>query len=349
MEFNKEDLTAWMSGHYGIMTHWLFPGVMPENGIPAHTLNEAVEHFNVARLLEDFEATGAEWFLLTLGQNTGFYLSPNPVIDELAGLGHCSSRDLAFEIAEGVHKIGKRFIAYLPCEVAANTSLHQGFAWSKQQGSDQAEFQIRYTRAVEAWSIRLGRYLDAWWFDGCYPWSIFHNRYMNWPLWLQASRAGNDARPIAFNDGNFCVGNQQPVFPGQDFLSGEAEMLVSGRIRLGRGEPPITAAFPEGRFVAGTNCQWHVLLPIDCFWMHGNRVPEWLPGQPYRQIPEGVLSAAMEPPLYSNEDLFFFLHHCLKPGGAVTLNVGIYAEGHLGKDTVRQVQQVGAMIQNVLK
>lgn len=338
-----------MGGQYGIMAHWLFPGVMPEKGVPARTLDQAVDRFNITNFLKNFEATGAEWLLLTLGQNSGYYLSPNPVIEELAGSGHCSARDLALEIAQGVHRLGKRFIAYLPCEVAANTSLHEGFAWSTQEGSRQTEFQARYTRAVEAWSLRLGKYLDAWWFDGCYRWPVFHNSHMNWPLWLQASRAGNDTRPVAFNDGNFCVGIESPVFPGQDFLSGEAEMLVSGRIRLGRDEPPNTAAFPGGRFVAGTNCQWHVLLPVDCFWMHGNPAPEWLPRHPYRQVPEGVSSAPMEPPLYSDQELFSFLHNCLKPGGAVTFNVGIYAEGHLGEETVRQIQQVGAMVRNVLE
>ena len=70
------DRTAWMSGHFGLMTHWLFPGVMPETGgdagasQPARSLDEAVDQFNVSRLLEDFDgqesaATGAEWFLLT--------------------------------------------------------------------------------------------------------------------------------------------------------------------------------------------------------------------------------------------------------------------------------------------
>ena len=340
MEQNLIDRAGWMSGQWGIMTHWLYPGVLPETGRPARSLDEAVDAFNVERLLEDFEASGAAWYLLTLGQNTGFYLSPNPVIEELAGPGHCSQRDLALEIAQGVHRLGKRFIAYLPCEVAANTRLHAGFAWNSAEGTDQAEFQRRYTRAVEAWSTRFGAALDAWWFDGCYTWPIFHSRFMDWQLWLEAARAGGIDRPAAFNDGNFCIGKLTPVFAEQDYLSGEIEMLVDGRIRLGRSPEMASAPFPEGRFVEGTGCQWHALLPVDCFWMHGTSVPQGLPGNPYHAIEPGTLAAPMEPPLYTDQDLGFFLENCLAAGGAVTFNVGIYQEGHLGQETVRQLARV---------
>ncbi len=78
------DRTAWMSGRYGVMSHWLFPGVLPERGQPASSLDQAVEAFDLARTLEDFAASGAEWYLFTLGQNTGCYASPNAVIETLA-------------------------------------------------------------------------------------------------------------------------------------------------------------------------------------------------------------------------------------------------------------------------
>lgn len=53
------------------MNHWLLPGVLPETGACAKNLDEAVDRFNVDRLLEDFVATSADWLIFTLGQNTG--------------------------------------------------------------------------------------------------------------------------------------------------------------------------------------------------------------------------------------------------------------------------------------
>lgn len=91
---NTTDRTIWMSGRFGLMCHWLFPGVMPENGEPARSLDEAVDKFDVSHLVEDVESTGAEWLIFTMGQNTGYYVSPNAVMDTLAGPGHGSRRDL---------------------------------------------------------------------------------------------------------------------------------------------------------------------------------------------------------------------------------------------------------------
>ena len=49
----------------------------------------------------------------------------------------------------------------------------------------------------------------------------------------------------------------------------------------------------------------------------------------------------MEPPLYRDEELGRFLSSCLTVGGAVTFNVGIYQEGHLGVETVEQIARIG--------
>jgi hypothetical protein len=352
----QADRTFWMSGHYGLMVHWIYPQLLPEKEERASTLDEAVDQFNLEGFLEDFAATGADWLIFTLGQNSGYYASPNPVIEKLAGPGHCSRRDLVLEIATGVQRLGKRFIAYLPCEAAANRTLQPGFAWNTQEGTDQAEFQRRYLAAIREWAERFGPLMDGWWFDGCYEWPIFHSRHMDWPAWFEASRAGNARRAIAFNDGSLCIGLTEPIPPEEDYLSGETEVLVNGRIRLGRPDTPQLRAYgaaarpkpmptflPETRFVPGTHCQWHSLLPVDCFWGHGNGYADWLPADLYHFLDPNLNAAPMEPPIYSDEELGGFLTNCLKVGGAVTMNTGIYQEGHLGQETVRQLARLSKL------
>ena len=356
---SQPDRTSWMAGNYGLMVHWLYPHALPETGEPAQSLDEAVDRFNLERFLEDFLATGADWLIFTTGQNSGYYVSPNAVIEQRAGAGHCSRRDLLLEIASGVHRLGKRFIAYLPCEVFGNTSLHKGFAWETQEGTGQAEFQRRYLGVIREWSERLGTLLDGWWYDGCYEWPPFHSRHMDWPAWYAASRAGNPARVVAFNDGSLCNGLTQPLSPQQDYLAGETEVLLNGRIRLGRPETPQLLAYgalahcspepiptllPEARFVGETNCQWHSLLPIDCFWGHGSPAVDWLPSDLYHFVDPALRAAPMEAPLYSDEELAGFLANCLKVGGAVTMNVGVYQEGHLGRETVAQLAHVAKIL-----
>lgn len=319
---SARDRTRWMRGRWGLMVHWLYPQVGSATGAPVSGFDAAMDAFDLDGFLGDVTATGADWMMFTIGQNTGYYAAPSAVLERLVGPGHASRRDLAGEMAHGLKSRGKRFIAYLPSEVAAQSdAVRAGFAWDP---ADQSEFQRRYTDLIREYSLRLGKELDAWWFDGCYDWDLFHNSTYDWPLWLGASRAGNPDAPVAFNDGSFYLRKQEPVTPYQDYLSGEIGWLEGGRIRLGREterDGSGTLVLPAGRFVPGTHCQWHGQLPIDCFWLYGGDGP-------------------MDPPRYSDQELDSFVKRCLAVGGAVTLNVGIYREGRLAEQTVAQLSRL---------
>ena len=310
----------WMAhGPFGMMVHWIPPGPGPECGPWITDLDKAVHSFDVERFLRQFGESGAAWLIFTIGQNTGCYASPNRVLDGLAGPGHCSRRDLIMEIARGVAAQNKRFIAYLPSEVNAQSdAIHRAFAWNPK---DQSEFQRRYTSFIHAYAERFGPLVDGWWFDGCYTWDVFHNSLYDWRLWFSAARAGNPKCAVAFNDGCFCIGKTTPVTSRQDYLSGEAIRLLNGRILLGdKGD---LTNMPEERFVPGTRCQWHVLTSTDCFWGHNQPGP-------------------MEPPQYSDEELIGFVRACRAVQGAVTLNVGIYQEGHIAGATLAQLRRLSA-------
>jgi hypothetical protein len=248
----------WMpNGSFGVMTHWLAPGPAREKGEYVRDLDRAVDGFDLERFIQDFHRTGADWLIFTIGQNTSYYAGPNTVLDRLAGSGHCSKRDLVLEIAQRLHGLGKRFIAYLPSEVNAPKDLHAPFAWNPK---DQSEFQKRYTAFIREYSLRFAKILDGWWFDGCYTWDVFPNSTYDWPLWFAAARAGNPEAAVAFNDGSFCIGITKPVAPLQDYLSGEVDVLIGGKIRLGR-QPNAPLCLPTSQFAEGTACQWHALSP----------------------------------------------------------------------------------------
>jgi len=124
--------------------------------------------------MADFQRSRADWLIFTIGQNTGYYASPNAILDRLAGPGHAPRRDLVLEIATRVKALGRRFIAYLPCEVCGQSdAIKQSFAWNTREGTGQEEFQRRYTEFLKEYALRLGHKLDGWWFDGAYTWPIF--------------------------------------------------------------------------------------------------------------------------------------------------------------------------------
>ncbi len=347
-----------MAGRWGLMVHWIAPGPPPER--PPHRADpaDAVNCFDVPRFLEDFAATGAQWLIFTVGQNSGYYASPNSLLNNWAGPGHCSDRDLVREIMDGVTAMPafdttgtpitsprKRFIAYLPCEVAGNPAVQDAFRWTREEGTAQTAFQDRYTRFVEEYARRWGTKCSGWWFDGCYTWSAFPNKYMDWTAWRGACNAGNPDSVLAYNDGSFCVGNTGPVAPDQDYLAGEAEILREGKIRLGRAPNPEFHAPQVSTDAAG--CRWHALVPIDCVWAHG--VPaDGVFAERFAPVPDTPVFP-MESPAYSDDELLAFLRPCLSVGGAVTLNVGIYQEGHLGAKTVAQLSRLRPAFEAIMR
>ena len=69
----------WLKGKYGVMVHWLFPTYKNND------IDSLANAFDIDLFMRDFEATGADWLIFTVGQNTGTYASPNSVIDKYCG------------------------------------------------------------------------------------------------------------------------------------------------------------------------------------------------------------------------------------------------------------------------
>jgi hypothetical protein len=48
----------------------------------------------------------------------------------------------------------------------------------------------------------------------------------------------------------------------------------------------------------------------------------------------------LPPPKYSDEELFPFVQSCVKAGAALTMNVGVYQDGRMGKETLEQFRRM---------
>jgi alpha-L-fucosidase len=307
-----EHRAAWLAqGSYGLMVHYL---ISPARNTPEEKTAEfsrIVEGFDLDAFMAQFESAKADWLIFTIGQNTGYYCSPNAYLDA-ACPGHTSKRDLVLEIATRVRALGKRFIAYLPSEVYGQSDeIHAAFAWNP---ADQSEFQRRYQQFVRAYAEKLGGLLDGWWFDGCYTWEPFHNSLYDWPNWFAAARAGNPNAIVCFNDGAFCINRVKPVTPLEDYHAGEVHQLVNGKIKLGH-EPDSPLYLPDSQFIDGV--QWHALVPVDSTFEGG---------APYH---------------YSDEELLGFIKACKSVKGAVTLNLPIGLDGRIPEDSIAQMQRLG--------
>jgi hypothetical protein len=309
----------WMSkGSFGLMVHYL---ISPAGNTPAEKtadFNRTVEAFDVPRFVQQFNSTGADWLIFTIGQNTSYYNSPNSFLDAKLP-GHTSRRDLVGEIAARLKASGKRFIAYMPAELAAPADLHEVFGW-RTDDPKQAAFQPNYQAFVRAFSLQYGANCDGWWFDGCYEWSVFPSKYLDFAGYIAAARAGNPSAITAFNDGAFCTGKVKPVTPLEDYHAGEIHTLVNGQVALGWWQNNPKPYLPDSRFVEGV--QWHGLLPVDSTFC-GPALPDQH---------------------YDDATLVKLLRAVKSVGGAMTFNLPIGIGGAIPETSVAQMQRIGRAI-----
>jgi hypothetical protein len=320
---------AWMAqGGYGLMTHYL---ITPKGSTPLERtadLNRIVDHFDLGTYLRQFDESGADWLIFTLGQGTGYLSSHNEVIDRLEG-GFTPRRDLITKIGEQLHRRGKKLIVYFP---GAHTTADPTV--KRLLGLGSAGYADRHNDFIRHYSLKLGRLCDGWWFDSCGP-----QDELAWRKEMDACRAGNPESVIAFSGAEFCAsgGRIKPICPIEDYHAGEIHLLEDGKIRTDFIYPPgdgviVTAEgklrkkgqeakfyLPDAQFI--DNVQWHCLLPVDLTFN---------PAVPNQYCH------------YTDKELFGFVDRVKSVGGAITINVPIEIEsGHIPHDTLAQVVRLG--------
>ncbi|MDP2998303.1 MAG: hypothetical protein Q8N47_12520 [Bryobacterales bacterium] len=68
-----EDRAAWMKeARWGVMTHFLAEWIVPSAHQDAAEWNKLVDNFDVKGLAGQLASTGAGYYLITMGQNSGF-------------------------------------------------------------------------------------------------------------------------------------------------------------------------------------------------------------------------------------------------------------------------------------
>ena len=216
MEKTTNTQAAWMARKIGAFMHFL----------PDKDTLHFIDQMEVEALADQLAEAGADYFIFTFGQNTGFYNAPNPVFDELAGYRpgeRCATRDLVREIAVACRKHSIRFMTYLPCQVA-NKDLKAAHALGfpddlPRDHEITKEGRENWAKVIEFWSRAYGDLIAGWWFDGAYNWLSFDADTSR--LYAAAAKAGNPNVVCAFNGG---VGSFR-VLPGDDYLAGETNEL----------------------------------------------------------------------------------------------------------------------------
>jgi F5/8 type C domain len=244
--------TDWLyDARWGVMTHYL---TTPD--MSAKDWNERVNSFDVNGLAKQLKLIGAKYYMISLGQNSGHYCTPNSKYDYYTKIvpSKCSSRDLVADLYGALNPLGIKLMVYLP----ANAPAQDGVAHSRLDWKDgpyrKKLFQVKWESIIREWSLRWGRKVSGWWFDGVY-WSkemYDHNEAPNFKSFAAAAKAGNPESIIAFNPGVI-----YPVISlsdHEDYTAGEIEQPLGMEC--------------ESRWIK--KAQFHVLSYLGTNWSTGS-------------------------------------------------------------------------------
>jgi hypothetical protein len=315
--------TDWFKdAKWGVFTHYMADTVLKADEISVDAWNAAVDSFDAEAWANQLASVGAGYTIITLGQNSGYYCSPNAVYDKYVGISpsKCSNRDLIADCYEALRPHGIRLMVYLPSgapdrDPVAMEALEWKFGkyplWSHPDGGPDGgdprleSFQRKWEDVIREWSLRWGDKVSRWWFDGCYfPHAMYyHPDPPNFESFAAAARAGNPGSIVAFNPGV-----RIPIItmtPYEDYAAGEIN------------EPDkVTCA---GRWIEGPDrarAQFHMLSYLG---------PSW----------------AQSPPRFTDEQAIAFTRTVVDHGGVVSWDVPILANGRIPDPFFTQLTSIG--------
>lgn len=305
---NVQHRAAWMQeARWGVMTHYLadWRARVDKEEMSVENWNNMIDHFDVEGLAEQIKSVGAGYYLITIGQNSGYYLAPNATYDKFVGIqpSKCSRRDLVSDLYEPLHKRGIKLMVYLPSGAPdGDTVAVRALEW--QGGAHRnRDFQLKWEQVIREWSTRWGKKVVGWWFDGCYwPNAMYRSAEApNFASFAAAARAGNPDSVVAFNPG--VVPRILSLTPYEDYTAGEINDPNRVEIR---------------RAVAGKvdGDQVHILSFLGQRWGMGS-------------------------PRFTTEQVVEWSRGITKKGGVITWDVPIQKNGLISQPFIDQLTAVG--------
>jgi len=247
---------------YGIMVHYLSSNIVQDKG--SKEWNDAVESFNTDDFASKAAGAGAGFVMFTLGQNSGYYCSPNAYFDSIVGINPgdlCSRRDLPSDLIKSLKKYNIPVILYLPSNPpVSNKLVSEKFRYVFGKDSATSQFnQPILENMIREWSLRYGTDVKGWWFDGLYEWNNIRGTRMDMNLkhnistHTLAAKSGNRNSIVTYNYG---FGKIHVNTPYCDYSSGEKQTIDE---------------FPSSRWVE-PGVQWFLFTYLGEKWGgHGSQ------------------------------------------------------------------------------
>jgi hypothetical protein len=179
---------------------------------------------------------------------------------------------------------------------------------AKYRKVTEKEFSQINNEVITEFGQRYGKKVVGYWFDG---WYQCFEEYPNvsFPDFFKACKAGDPDRIIALNSWIYPA-----VTEWQEYWAGETASPV---------ELPKNGTLERG---PGMGLRYQALLIMEPYWV-----------QEKPEIPD---------PRFSAEQLSKYIKECIQQGGSVTINMGIYQDGTVGKKALEVMKEVKERIKD---
>ncbi|MEM6332197.1 MAG: hypothetical protein AAF823_02540 [Planctomycetota bacterium] len=312
---------------WGVCVHYLAdqPGQQRSAEMTPAEWNRRIDAFNPRAFVDTVSSAGVGYVVFTIGQNSGYFCSPNQTYSQILGRpaeeDRLSRHDLIADISTEASKVDLPVIAYLPSHAPANDleAIRRlgctpgwdmgrvGVSRNKYDHADPdpglAAFQRRWESIIREWSLRWGKGVAGWWIDGCcFADRMYRNEQApNFFSFADALRAGNPDAIVAFNGGTGIP--PKSMTPAEDYTSGETNHLVVEE--------------------------------------HGWRPRRWVDGKQLHLITYLGKAWGVGPPRFTAELASEWTRHAVGLGGAVTWDVPIATDGTISDDCLDILRHIG--------
>ena len=297
----------------GLMVHFLKDVYTKDGG--SEEWNEIVDGFDVELFADQCKESGVNFVLWGLGQNDGYYNSPNAAYDKIASVNAgdlCSRRDLPADIIRALKQRGIKFMFYLPGNPPfGNEEVVKKFQYTYLKDSPTSQFtQNCWESVIREWSLRYGNDLYGWWFDGMYRGGIIETRSdmslkHNISTHTLAAKAGNHQSIVSYNYG---VAEIQSDSPYDDYSAGEENNIIQ---------------LPESRWVL-PGIQWFHFAHLGEYWAK--------PGVKHKTV-----------------DLETWSKKVFEKEGVLCFDVYVTANGEIDPQQRKQLRAIANIFKNVNK
>ena len=249
---------SWMQNGYGVMYH-----LLPNNYNKAH-FDAAID---VERICGQLEAAGASYFVLSLGQNSGYYLAPNDKFSSLVSVdpfGRSTSRDIIMEFALELQARDIKLVLYSTClpttGIKSDWTNMNADEYSSDTPKHNTESAMLWGMVLREWSLRYGSLVSGWWMDGGY--SPMNETSEIKTILANSIKAGNPNAVIALNPGIYIAENGAQ----DDYTAGETDFPF--------GSDNVNQLYDKTKWLTPNNnpvpgdIQWFMLTFLSVGWCH---------------------------------------------------------------------------------